>query len=485
MLTLLLIGILTLAFNIQQVKTEPATIIVPDDYSTIREAVNRAKPGDLVYVRAGTYFEKEVTINKPLTLIGENRSTTVIDGDGTWVCVYIQSTYNVNVSGFTIQNGYGIYLYRSKNVVISGNTISNNGQGIILLESTSNTISKNIVILNGAVSILISGSSDNKIYENIVTLNSGDGIWLENSQGNNITRNNISDNYSHGMHLRYSGNSTVAENIIKNNGRYGTWLFSSGNSTIKGNIVSNNYDSNIVIERSDGSLLEGNTASKVEFSVVLQDTKDNILRDNKISDSYVGLWVSTAFNCTMAGNSIQDNAIGVRIYGSDNIFYHNTFINNTMFQVQVPGHEENIWDDGYPSGGNFWSDYEDIYPDAEELDNSGIWDTPYFIDENNQDNYPLMEPWTPPPPAPTTIHELKTKIEELGSEGEIDNKGIVKSLIAKMKVSQKLVDKEKTDDAKIVLEDFIIQVQNLSGIHITPEAADILIRSAEYILSHL
>jgi len=85
-----------------------------------------------------------------------------------------------------------------------------------------------------------------------------------------------------------------------------------------------------------------------------------------------------------------------------------------------------------------------------------------------------------------TIEELKTEIEELGSEGEIDNKGIVKSLIAKLNVAQKLVDKGKIDEAKSILEDdFIIQVQNLSGIHITVKAADILVQSAEHILSIL
>jgi parallel beta-helix repeat protein len=89
-------------------------------------------------------------------------------------------------------------------------------------------------------------------------------------------------------------------------------------------------------------------------------------------------------------------------------------------------------------------------------------------------------------PIPTTIDELKTEIEELGSQGEIDNRGIVKSLVAKLNAAQKLVDKGKIDEAKSILEeDFISQVQNLTDIHITPEAADILIESAEYILSHL
>lgn len=75
------------------------------------------------------------------------------------------------------------------------------------------------------------------------------------------------------------------------------------------------------------------------------------------------------------------------------------------------------------------------------------------------------------------MDELKAEIENLGCEGEIDNQGIVESPIAKLHVTQKLIDKEEREEAKtILLDDFIPHVQNLSGIHIIIiEAADILI----------
>jgi hypothetical protein len=53
----------------------------------------------------------------------------------------------------------------------------------------------------------------------------------------------------------------------------------------------------------------------------------------------------------------------------------------------------NVWDDGYPSGGNYWSNYAARYPNAIENDSTGIWNTPYVIDSNNTDRYPLLGPF--------------------------------------------------------------------------------------------
>jgi parallel beta-helix repeat protein len=297
MLTLILIGMLMLAFNIQPVKTEPAIIIVPEDYPTIQEAINAASPGSIIYVKAGIYKGPQVTINKPLQLVGENKSTTIIDGLGSWVCVYVQSTNNVNITGFTIQNGYGIYLWDSENVTVSGNIVSDNGQGIVIGESANNTVSKNIITLNGAISIFLTGSNSNEISKNIVTLNNGDAIWLDNSNGNTIVENNVSRN---------------------------------GLGTLPG------Y-----------------------------------------------------------------HAWGIRLdWSNSNIIYHNNIIDNYEQAFTWGGSANNSWDDGYPSGGNYWSDYTgtDLFggPYQNVTGSDGVGDTPYVIDANNTDHYPLMQPWIAP-----------------------------------------------------------------------------------------
>lgn len=127
----------------------------------------------------------------------------------------------------------------------------------------------------------------------------------------------------------------------------------------------------------------------------------NILKDN----SQFGIGVGYSHDNMISGNTIISNSEGFHCgcpwswpsapSRSPNIIYHNNFIDNTMNVFSTA--EEELWDDGYPSGGNYWSDYDgvDRYsgPSQDELSSDGIGDTPYVINENNTDLYPLMVPW--------------------------------------------------------------------------------------------
>jgi hypothetical protein len=85
-------------------------------------------------------------------------------------------------------------------------------------------------------------------------------------------------------------------------------------------------------------------------------------------------------------------------YSSGNTFYHNNFINNTQQVYNYASSELNVWDDGYPSGGNYWSDYTGVDqkngPYQNLTGSDGIGDTPYVINANNTDHYPLMNPYS-------------------------------------------------------------------------------------------
>ena len=128
------------------------------------------------------------------------------------------------------------------------------------------------------------------------------------------------------------------------------------------------------------------------YGIYLQQSSNNTISGNKITENAWGINLVDSSDNTINGNNITNNDGGILVHLSsfDNAIYHNNFIGNTQ-QVLIPtSGQANFWDDGYPSGGNYWSDCEDRYPNVSEIDGSGIWNIPYEIDENNQDNYPLV-----------------------------------------------------------------------------------------------
>jgi parallel beta-helix repeat protein len=173
-------------------KASPTIIRVPQDYSTIQEAINQANPGDTVSVSAGTYYES-LTIDKNLALIGENRETTILNGMGGSYGIGATSV-NVTITGFKILNATtGIYIEQSNGSMISHNDITAGQRGIWLHYSNSSTVSDNVVhdvAWRGIV--LCGGSSENTITLNTVT-NCGYGIVLS-GEGDFIFHNNFVNN---------------------------------------------------------------------------------------------------------------------------------------------------------------------------------------------------------------------------------------------------------------------------------------------------
>jgi parallel beta-helix repeat protein len=283
-------------------------------FFSIQTAINDAEDGSTIQVPAGIYNE-HVTINKSISLVGENLQTTIIDGNNGGTVVQILSN-NVSISGFTIRySGWGwtnngIYVYAADNCEIRNNYLFTNCHNIRL-----------------------NYSRGSKVMENIIDGN-GYGIRFLNSE-NCLASGNRILNCIGGIHLEYATNCTVKTNNIVQNGQ-GIRFYSPC------------------------------TYNRVFENLVFNNTYDGMIE-------------------AMPGNTTI----------SDNFFFHNNFINNTYpFIYKVYG---STWDDGYPSGGNYWSRYNgsDVYSGVfqNETGADGIGDTQYPINAYDADRYPLMQPY--------------------------------------------------------------------------------------------
>jgi parallel beta-helix repeat protein len=302
---------------------------------------------------------------------------TAIDDYG--ICLCGSSGNSIFGNNITANNGYGIELYFSSNYnSISGNNITNDDYGVCIEYSSSNSIFGNNITANNGYGIELYSSSSNSISGNSMTANNWNGIQLDSSSNSNtITGNNITSN-DDGIYLSISNNNNIANNIITHNKHISICLSSSDNNMITNNLVAYSQDGMDVGWESNFNSIINNTVTNNWWGGIL-----------------IGHFLA---NNTISNNNILLNTYGIWLFSEKNIIYHNNFINNSIqAKVEYLGYV-NSWDDGYPSGGNYWSDYN-----GTDTNSDGLGDTPYVIDADNQDRYPLMHPWSPLP-----VHNINT-----------------------------------------------------------------------------
>ncbi len=170
------------------------------------------------------------------------------------------------------------------------------------------------------------------------------------------------------------------------NGDNGVSLYSNYNKIIN-NTISNNWDVGLIISYSSNNTIIDNDLSNSGSGINLFFSRDNLISDNTIiSNNHEGIYFYRSKNNTIIENNISNNGLGISIHFQlcyKNIFYHNNFIKNDQ---QAYDGGDNIWDNNYPSCGNYWSNYN-----GSDKDGDGIGDEPYQVPGGREDKYPLME----------------------------------------------------------------------------------------------
>jgi parallel beta-helix repeat protein len=437
MFILLLTSVLTLAFNIQPVRAS-GTIYIRADGSIDPLDAPISTVGNITYTLAGNISDSIMVERNNITVDG---SGYVVQGSGDGCGFNLTGIVNVTIKNTSIRDfDYAIRLSSSNFSIIDGNNITNNHFGIYLRESSSNNIvsSNNIEANNESGILADSSSSNNTVSGNNIT-NHWCGIWLEGSSysvsGNNITDNNfgivltgpcgnntisgnnITANDLYGIELnRCSGNS-VAGNAFVDDGLVAAWD-SYGNAVVDNSVngkplVYLEGVSGVAVEEDAGQVIlvncsaitvEGLTLSHTAIGVELWNTNSTKISSNDISNNDYGiLFGGSSSNNTVSNNNITANGgFGIELLESpDNKIYHNNFINNSNHALEQPGYiYTNVWDDAYPSGGNYWKNYWDNYnatdlysgPYQNETGSDGIGDTSFSVPFGNRDRYPLMAP---------------------------------------------------------------------------------------------
>ena len=329
----------------------------------------------------GGYSYVQDISSRHLIFIVENTTTIYIRPDGT---VYSDTGHPVPISVSVVD---GVFVYtltnnisetlvvQRDNIIIDGNGYTLQGPEYrwgLLLHGRNNVTVRNIRITHACMhaasnlGIYLWNTNNSKI-ENITATKmvglDARGIVLYGSNGNRISGNNATNNDWGGIFLLSSSGNTISGNDATNNQYMGIWLYYSVNNTVSRNKVMNNGHTGIGLSFSSDNIISGNNIMDnghtwFRGGIGLYWLGGNIVFDNDITNNYGGMLLSSS-----SGNTI----------------YHNNFINN-MYQVSSWA-STNALDDGYPSGGNYWSDYAgvDLYsgPYQNETGKDGIGDTNY------------------------------------------------------------------------------------------------------------
>jgi parallel beta-helix repeat protein len=384
-------------------------------YQNITSGLEHASDNDTVFVQTGMYCE-HVVVNKSILLIGGGSSTTIIDGEGTGSVIYVSSD-DVTIAGFTVQNSgrlingtvpdAGISASHVSDLNVSGNLLTDNYVGVFVRPSrytwfTNNVIAHNhigIDVNNQSTHNVISGNS---LKENNVS------IHVYYADFNTFFENNLT-NSPVGIIIRYSYNNAFNENEIRN-GLNGMILNDADFNNISKNAISELEYGIQLKAYADHNFICENSITNCSYAGIDLDEYVcyNSLSNNTIGSSEVGMDISNwSVNNTISRNSLTANLVSMHfwyanlnrifennitsnyagaviLHSQSNRFYHNTFLNNTK-HANISKDYTNFWDNGYPSGGNYWSNYTGV-----DSDHDGIGDTEHSVDSNNTDHFPLM-----------------------------------------------------------------------------------------------
>jgi parallel beta-helix repeat protein len=189
----------------------------------------------------------------------------------------------------------------------------------------------------------------------------------------------------------------LEDTVIDGNGTGTAISITADNVTVEDFTIRNGTESGVRLDGGNHAQIQKNKIINNYCGVKISSSYNLIFNNEITGNQYCGLLI-TAGSSTIFGNNITSNNYGICLnssQASNNLIYHNNIINNT-YQAST-NEAAGLWDNGYPSGGNYWNDYNgtDLFSGVFQTlkGSDGVGDVAHTIDANNTDRYPLILRW--------------------------------------------------------------------------------------------
>lgn len=340
--------------------TSPRTWTVSPggELSSLRAAVDRADSGDTVVLQEGTYSERNLLIDKTLTIRGEGRAVVDAGGEGSVLIVRADHVtirdLEVRGSGVSfMDDNAGILVEESADIRLENLLLNQNFFGIYLAQVDGGTIRNNTLTAMGERETK-SGNGIHLWYSRNIDIVGNrveghrDGIYFEFVREVRLTGNHSEGNLRYGLHFMFSNNCTFTGNTFQNNGAGVAVMFTDN------------------VEMTDNRFLDN--WGSAAYGLLMKEIRSSTVTGNLFADNSIGLYMEASSRNRVKRNDFRSNGWAVKVMANsmDNQFVENNFMANT-FEVATNSRQNfNIFNR------NYWSHYSGY-----DLDRDGVGDVPH------------------------------------------------------------------------------------------------------------
>lgn len=328
------------------------------EVKTLPEAVEKARPHDVIRLSAGTYVVANLDIVKPLTIVGE--PGVVLDGEK---------------QGYVIRALADSITIRQVKIVGAGRSYTKDFAAIYASNADFLTVEQ-VEIVDAFFGLLIEKSANGRLSGNLIyghaarMDDSGNGIHLWHCKNMRVQGNEVYK-MRDGIYMEFVDESTVHDNHTHHNVRYGLHYMFSNHDTYTDNTFEHNgagvavMFSKFIVMRGNRFIENWGTAS---YGLLLKEIYDAEVEDNLFRENTVGIFIEGGSRINYTRNQLERNGWAVKVSGGcyANKFSQNNFVGNSFDVSYNAKMNDNTFD------GNFWGEYTGY-----DLDRNGVGDVPY------------------------------------------------------------------------------------------------------------